>query len=59
MIDTCVVFGVPSETRSSGIAPKLSSTLSSSSSSVSCVAAKLNVFDVSVALKLTLAGTPE
>ena len=35
------------------------STLSSSSSSESCVAAKLNVFDVSVALKVTLAGTPE
>ena len=49
MIATVVALGVPAETRASGIEPKPSSTLSSSSSSVSCVAAKLNVFDLSVA----------
>ena len=42
-----------------GSAPKASFTLSPSSSSVSAVAAKSKVLDVSPALKVTLAGTPE
>ena len=58
MISTVVALGVPPETRS-GSAPKLSSTLSSSSSTVSSVAAKVISCDCSPAMKLTLAGTPE
>ena len=56
MISTVVAFGAPAKTRS-GRLPKLSSTLSSSSSSVSSVALKLIVFLVSVAWNVTLAGT--
>ena len=59
MIFTMVSVVSPAKTRSTVRRSKLNLTLSSSSSTVSCVAAKLNVFDVSVALKLTLAGTPE
>ena len=59
MIATSVWSGSSAETRSSGIVAKLSTTLSSSSSTVSWVAAKLIVFDVSPALKMTLRGTPE
>ena len=55
---TVVSLGVPALT-SGGRVPKPSFTLSSSSSSVSWVALKVNVFAVSPLLKVTLAGTPE
>ena len=50
---------VPTLTPSSGMVPKPSSTLSLSSSKVSCVAWKVIVCDVSPELKVTVAGTPE
>ena len=49
---------VPAETRA-GSVPNSSLTLSSSSSTSSWAAVNVNVLDVSVALKVTLAGTPE
>ena len=42
-----------------GSVPKVSRTLSPSSSTVSCVAVKVNAFEVSPALNITFAGTPE
>ena len=42
-----------------GRSPKVSFTLSSSSSTVSWAAVKVKVFSVSPLLKVTLAGTPE
>ena len=48
----------PALTRS-GSVPKPSSTLSPSSSIMSCVASNVIVFDVSVALKIKFVGTPE
>ena len=56
---TVVWFGVPALTRAGRVAPNPSSTLSSSSSIVSCVALKVMLFSVSPLLKTTLAGTPE
>ena len=55
---TVVSASVPSDTRS-GSVPKVSFTLSSSSSTSSWAARKVNVFEVSPLLKVTLAGTPE
>ena len=49
----------PALTRSSGIVPNSNSTPSSSSSTVSSVAAKVKDLDVSPALKVTVSGTPE
>ena len=61
MIATMVSVVAPASTRSSlcwsRARSKLRATLSSSSSSVSCVAVKVIVFDVSPALNVTLAGT--
>ena len=51
---TVVSAGIPCNTRS-GSVPKVSFTLSPVSEYVSSVAAKSNVFDVSPALKVTLA----
>ena len=53
------VAGVPALTRDGRFGPKASFTLSPSSSTLSWVAVKVNVFDVSPALKVTSAGTPE
>ena len=55
---TVVVEVVPADTPVGGV-PKPSATVSPSSSAVSSVAAKVNVFDVSPLAKVTLAGTPE
>ena len=55
---TVVSVGVPALT-SGGRVPKVSRTLSPSSSTVSCVAVKENAFEVSPALNITFAGTPE
>ena len=55
---TVAWFGEPAVTPSSGIVPKPSSTLSLSSSTVSCVAVTVKVFDVSPELKTTVPGTP-
>ena len=49
---------VPSLTLA-GSVPKVSLTLSPSSSSVSCAAVKVKVLEVCPALKVTLDGTPE
>ena len=56
---TVVSLGLPSLTPASGIAPKLSLTLSPSSLSASSSAAKVKVWAVSPLLKVTLPGTPE
>ena len=55
---TVVVAGEPALTPV-GSVPKLSFTLSPSSSTVSSVAVNVNVFDVSPLANDTLAGTPE
>ena len=55
---TNVSLTVPAETPV-GSVPKVISTSSSSSSTVSSVALRVNVFDVSPASKVTLAGTLE
>ena len=55
---TVVSFLAPCETLE-GSVPKASFTLSSSSSTVSSVALKVSVLEVSPALKVTLDGTPE
>ena len=55
---TVDVLVVPAVTRA-GSVPNPRATLSSSSSTVSSVAVKVNVLDVSPLLKVTLAGTPE
>ena len=54
-----VAAGVPALTRASGREPNPNCTLSSSSSTVSCVALKVNDLDISPASKVTLDGTPE
>ena len=56
---TVVAAGVPALTPASGREPNPSRTLSPSSLSVSCVALKMNDWDVSPASKVTLDGTPE
>ena len=53
----CVV--VPSETAGGNVMPKLSLTLSSSSSTSSWMASKVMVCDICPVLKVTLGGTPE
>ncbi len=58
VIDTVLVDVVPAETPV-GSEPKARATLSSSSSTLSAVAAKVNVFSVSEAPKVRFAGTPE
>ena len=55
---TVDVLGVPALTPT-GSVPKPSSTRSSSSSTLSSVALKVNVLLVSLAPNATLAGTPE
>ena len=59
VMETVVVLGAPSVTPVGSVEPKLSCTLSPSSSSVSWAAWKLKVFAVSPELKVTLVGTPE
>ena len=54
---TVVVTVVPTLTPAGRLVPKPSSTLSPSSSMVSCVAVKVIVFDVSPVSKVTLPGT--
>ena len=55
---TVEVFVVPAVTPA-GSVPNARSTLSPSSSTVSCAALKMNVLEVSPLLNVTLAGTPE
>ena len=55
---TVVSSLAPSDTRG-GSVPKVSFTLSPSSSTVSCAAVKVNVLEVCPELKVTLDGTPE
>ena len=55
---TALVAGVPALTPS-GSVPKLSLTLSPSSSTVSVSAVNVKVFSVSPLPKVTLGGTPE
>ena len=50
---------VPAVTPSGSVVPKLSLTLSPSSSTVSWAAVKTKVFSVSPLPKVTLGGTPE
>ena len=59
MILTVVSSMEPGVTRCGRLGPKVSSTLSSSSSSVSSVAVKSKVFEVSPVLKVSLIGTTE
>ena len=56
---TVLVAGVPALTPSGSVAPKLSLTDSSSSSTASVSAVKTKVFSVSPLPKVTLGGTPE
>ena len=56
---TVVSLGEPSLTPAGRLDPKASFTLSPSSSRVSWVAAKVMGCDVSPALNVTVAGTPE
>ena len=56
---TALVAGVPAVTPVGSVAPKLSLTLSPSSSTVSVSAVKTKVFSVSPLPKVTLGGTPE
>ena len=58
MIDTVVSEVVPAVTLAGNV-PKPNFTDSPSSSTVSPVAEKVNDLEVSVAAKVTLAGTPE
>ena len=59
MIETTVSFVVPSVTPAGRVLPKVSFTDSPSSSTVSEVAVKVKLLEVSPVLKTTLAGTPE
>ena len=56
---TALVAGVPALTPSGSVAPKLSLTLSPSSSSVSWAAVNVKDLEVSPASKVTFSGTPE
>ena len=58
VIETVLSFTLPALTPV-GIVPKVSFTLSPSSSTVSAVAAKVKLLEVSPVLKVTLVGTPE
>ena len=56
---TALVAGLPAVTPVGSVAPKLSLTLSPSSSTVSWAAVKVNVLEVSPLSKVTFCGTPE
>ena len=58
VMETVVSLGVPTVTPL-GSVPKPRATVSPSSSAESSVAVNVNVFDVSPAANVTLAGTPE
>ena len=56
---TVVSLGEPALTPAGRLVPKASRTLSPSSSTVSWAAVNVKVLDVSPALNVTVAGTPE